>query len=251
MFPRSAGGLDMDWLHALAVASLVVAAVCAMVIVVDIVAGHPQKMAVMNAVWPISALYMGPGAIWAYYAFGRSSQTRGGIRSGLADAGSEPHAHGTTAVARDGRDPSWQSVFKGVTHCAAGCTLGDIAGDWTIYATAWTIAGSTMWPRFAAEFAAAFLFGIAFQYFAIVPMRHLKPLEAVAAAVRADALSISAYEFGMFAWMLVVRFLLFGHDMPPTDPLYWFMMQIAMLWGFAASYPMNRWLIRQGWKEPM
>ena len=32
---------------------------------------------------------------------------------------------------------------------------------------------------------------------------------------------------------------------------FWFMMQIAMLCGFATSYPVTWWLIRSGIKEPM
>jgi hypothetical protein len=32
---------------------------------------------------------------------------------------------------------------------------------------------------------------------------------------------------------------------------FWFMMQIAMLCGFATSYPVNWWLIKAGLKEKM
>ena len=32
---------------------------------------------------------------------------------------------------------------------------------------------------------------------------------------------------------------------------FWFMMQIAMLCGFATSYPVNGWLIRSAIKQPM
>ncbi len=37
---------------------------------------HPQRMWIMNLVWPITALYMGPLAIWAYYAMGIQSARR-------------------------------------------------------------------------------------------------------------------------------------------------------------------------------
>lgn len=37
-----------------------------------------------------------------------------------------------------------------------------------------------------------------------------------------------------------------------TDtPSFWFMMQIAMLCGFATSYPVNWWLLRSGIKKKM
>jgi Domain of unknown function (DUF4396) len=38
----------------------------------------------------------------------------------------------------------------------------------------------------------------------------------------------------------------------PTDSAaFWFMMQIGMLIGFAATYPVNWWLIRRGIKDIM
>jgi hypothetical protein len=45
--------------------------------------------------------------------------------------------------------------------------------------------------------------------------------------------------------------LYFGHELPKTSPVYWFMMQLAMLAGFLTSYPVNWWLVRKGIKEAM
>lgn len=42
---------------------------CAAVIAADLVR-RPQRMAVMNPVWPINALYLGPVALWAYWTMG-------------------------------------------------------------------------------------------------------------------------------------------------------------------------------------
>jgi hypothetical protein len=42
-----------------------------------------------------------------------------------------------------------------------------------------------------------------------------------------------------------------GHELEKTSPLFWFMMQIAMLAGFATSYPVNWWLLRKQIKEVM
>jgi len=55
-----------DWLGTLASASLAVAGLCAVLISVDIAASRRQKMRVMNLVWPLTALYGGPLALWAY-----------------------------------------------------------------------------------------------------------------------------------------------------------------------------------------
>lgn len=266
-----------QWLTVLAIGSLALGFVCALIVLGDILAGHPQKMKIMNVVWPITPLYSGPLGLWAYYAIGRKSVKQPDAPAGGEHdmkAGSASQESGTSDAGMEGMDgpqggpkqqshsgqqekekqeqsPSWQSIVTGVSHCGAGCTLGDIVGDWVVFGAGWTIAGAAIWPKIMGEFTFAFLIGIVFQYFSIAPMRHLKPLEGIRAAIKADTLSITAYEVGMFVWMLLTRFVFFGRDLPPTNPVYWFMMQIAMLVGFATAYPMNGWLIKKGWKEAM
>lgn len=43
----------------------------------------------------------------------------------------------------------------------------------------------------------------------------------------------------------------FGVTLEVNSVEFWFMMQIAMLCGFATAYPVNRWLIVAGVKEEM
>lgn len=46
-------------------------------VVVDVYGrGHRQRMAVMEAVWPVNALYFGPVGLWAYRRFGRPASPR-------------------------------------------------------------------------------------------------------------------------------------------------------------------------------
>ena len=71
------------------------------------------------------------------------------------------------------------------------------------------------------------------------------------AAVKADTLSLTAWQVGMSCWMAVVVFLIFGHELEKTDPVFWFMMQVAMLCGFLTTCPVNWWLLRAGLKEKM
>lgn len=42
-----------------------------------------------------------------------------------------------------------------------------------------------------------------------------------------------------------------GHPLHPNNPVYWFLMQIGMIIGFATAWPANVWLIRRGIKEAM
>ncbi|MGC1133656.1 MAG: DUF4396 domain-containing protein [Nitrososphaeraceae archaeon] len=37
----------------------------------------------------------------------------------------------------------------------------------------------------------------------------------------------------------------------PTEPVFWFMMQIGMTIGFFTSYPANIWLVKKGIKHGM
>ena len=213
------------WLNDIAVAALALAGACAAFILLDIFAGRRQKMAVMNVVWPVTALYFGPLGLWAYWWFGRPGATRD--------------------------RPFWQSVFIGDTHCGAGCALGDAGAEWLVFATGLTIFGSALWAAYAMDFAAAYVLGIAFQYFAIAPMRNLSGWPGLKAAIKADTISLTSFELGMFAWMAFSAKILFQPRLEPAQPAYWFSMQIAMIAGFMTSFPANWWLIRRGLKEIM
>jgi hypothetical protein len=66
------------WLTAVAWTALAVAVASAAVIVVDVYGrGYRQRhMPVMEAVWPITALYLGPLAVWGYRRYGRPASPR-------------------------------------------------------------------------------------------------------------------------------------------------------------------------------
>jgi len=112
-----------------------------------------------------------------------------------------------------------------------------------------------MFARWIVDYFFAYAFGIVFQYFTIAPMRGLSLWKGIIAAVRADTLSLSAWQCGMYGFMTIAHFVIFrigfGTKLEPTSPEFWFMMQIAMICGFVTSYPVNWWLIRSGIKEKM
>lgn len=228
-----------EWLHLLAIASLVTAGVCACVLAIDLI-GHPQKMWIMNVVWPITALYSGPLAVLAYFKAGRLSSKR---------SVEEAKARGEENPGK--KKPFWQITGIGTTHCGSGCTLGDLVAEWIVFAAPIVIFGQKMFGAWVLDFVFAYLFGIAFQYFTIKPMKNLSPGQGLWAAIKADTLSLTAWQVGMYGWMAITIFLMFGHEIPQTSPVFWFMMQIAMLAGFLTSYPVNWWLIRKGVKEAM
>jgi hypothetical protein len=220
--------------------SLATAFASAFVISVDEMR-HPQKMAVMNIVWPISALYFSVFALWAYFRIGRRN-TKAAMAKGVSKGKSDR-----------GGPPTLTQVAIGTSHCGAGCTVADVFTEFGIAAAGLTLFGSVLWTEFLLDFVVAWAVGVAFQYFAIKPMRKdLTPARAVWAAIKADTFSIAAFQIGMYAWMALVFFKLFpAPHLTPFDPRYWLMMQIAMLCGFLTSFPMNRFLIGSGLKERM
>lgn len=234
-------GTFPSWLHVVSTASIVLALVCAAIIVIDEVR-HPQKMGVMNAVWPLTALFGSVSWLAAYFLWGRNVPD-----SNVANV----------------EQPFAAVVMKGTSHCGAGCALADIVVEWAAYMFP-AIAVWFGWHGFFAEktfavwipdFLVAFLLGIQFQYSSIKPMRELSPLQALRAAVKADIASITAWQLGMYGMMAAIQFLWFrrvyGGIASVASPEFWFAMQIAMLAGFATSYPVNWWLIRLGVKEKM
>ncbi len=232
---------------ALAWISLGIAFVCAIVIAIDELR-HPQQMWIMNVVWPVNALYLSVFGLWCYFHIGRG-MVKGAVREMSMDH-MHPHqmAHGEHAQLA----PTWRQTLVSDTHCGAGCTLGDVIAEFSLFALGWTLFGSALFASYAADLLLAWVFGVAFQYFAIMPMRKLSPSQGLIAAIKSDTLSILTFEIGLFAWMALTFFVLFPHPhLSPTQPGYWFMMQIGMILGFLTSYPMNRWLIMSGWKEAM
>lgn len=230
-----------DWLTPLAWASVALGVLSALVILADVLAGHRQHMGVMNVVWPVTGLYAGPLAVWAYFTVGRLSTHH--AMAGAKERGEEPPSK---------RKPFWQTVGVAATHCGAGCTLGDLLVEGVVLSfVSFTLFGHHIFGAWVIDYAAAFLLGVAFQYFTIKPMKNLSPGAGLVAALKADSLSLTAWQVGMYGWMAVATFAIFGHELPKDGPVFWFMMQIAMLAGFLTSYPVNWWLVRSGIKEKM
>lgn len=240
------------WLHALSIASLILGAACALLLSVQVIR-QPQHMAVMNVVWPVSALFGSVAVVWAYFRYGRLATMRA-------------HHH----AAEEGRKPPNMTqtpfpamVGKGALHCGSGCMLGDVAAEWLAFlvpsVAVWfgwhSVFAEKMYAVWVLDFLFAFGLGIVFQYFAIVPMRGLSPGKGLIAAVKADTLSLVAWQVGMYGFMALAQFVLLPGLHAPRAEVdtaeFWFVMQIAMLAGFVTAYPVNWWLVSTGIKERM
>lgn len=240
------------WLHGLAIVSLSIGFLCALIVSLD-ESRHPQHMWIMNVVWPVTALFGTAFVVWAYYRYGRLATHEQMLRAKAQERNPPSQVETPFAI----------MVAKGAGHCGAGCTIGDILAEFLAFfipsVALWfgyrTLFAEKMFAIWILDYIFAFGIGVAFQYFTIKPMRNLSPGEGVVQALKADALSLTAWQLGMYGFMALAQFYLFRHllgvRLEVNSAEFWFMMQIAMIAGFVTSYPANWWLISRGIKERM
>jgi len=150
--------------------------------------------------------------------------------------------------------PIFATITIATCHCGAGCVLGDIVGEWFVYRTGVTVGGSMLYAafiigesaplpitiynppsrlaellRFRTDFVLALLFGIVFQYFSIAPMARDYGWKTIARSIKADFLSLTFFEIGLFGWMAIFDLLIFDQKLGMNTATYWFMMQVSDL----------------------
>src|SRR5215813_7896386 len=244
--------MSPEWLQIASLTSLALASLCALVIAVDELS-HPQHMWIMNIVWPVTALFGSVIALWGYFRYGRLD-TREMVMPAMKRGEQSPSKKLT---------PFPVMVAKGTCHCGSGCAIGDILAEWLVFfvpaIAVWfgyqSIFPEKMFAVWIVDYVFAFVFGMAFQYFTIKPMRNLSPGRGLVEALKADTLSLTAWQVGMYGFMAFAQFYLFrrllGLRLEVDSVAFWFMMQLAMIAGFLTSYPVNWWLIAKGIKEKM
>ena len=240
------------WLHILSWLALAIGGASAVIAAIDVFR-HPQHMSIMNVVWPTTALFGGPLTLWMYFRYGRLATHQ--KMHAVMEKRQEPPSKKET--------PFSIMVAKGALHCGSGCMIGDIAAEWLAFVlpavaiwVGWhSVFSEKIYAVWVLDFVFAFALGIVFQYFAIVPMRKLSPGQGIVAALKADTLSLIAWQVGMYGFMAFAQLYLLrhmlGHRAEVNTPEFWFMMQVAMIAGFITAYPVNWWLISSGIKEKM
>jgi len=158
-----------------------------------------------------------------------------------------PHCHSSTTTPR----PFLITVLLGVSHCGAGCVLGDLIGDWITYTLPLPAHPHTdLYASLPLSYFFALLFGILFQYFSIAPMTGEYGPGTVWRAFKADVLSLTSFEVGCFGWMAIYQAGIWGGKLGMDTWVYWWMMQVGMVMGFATAVPMNWFLLKWRIKEP-
>lgn len=219
------------WLTVVSWIFVGVAVLCAAAILYDILGrGYRQRTSVMEAVWPITALYFGPLGLWAYNRWGRPRSEKWRKEYGAPPEKSLP------AVAATGGTPG-----------GAASAIGHVIGVPLVVFSGLAIAGEPLWMMILLIAVIATLLLFVFEYFfSTVPARGLSSGKGLGVALLIALVTVLAFDVGMGGWMLVMHFFLF---MPPlTDVTFLFLMQIGLILGFLTGYPAVLWLVRRGIK---
>ncbi|MFR9620637.1 MAG: DUF4396 domain-containing protein [Rikenellaceae bacterium] len=231
----------------LSIISLALAVISAIIIAFDL-HKNPQSMRIMNAVWILTALWSSIVGLIAYFAFGREKSMQMGEMNRV-DMSKEMKMSGSMNMPHR---PKWQSITLSTLHCGAGCTLADIIGSIFLLFMPITLFGSTLVGGWFVTYILALIIGVYFQFRAISEMSDLPASDIVRKAIKADFLSLTAWQVGMYGWIYLLMFhfkYLAPHATLTWD--FWFAMQQAMLAGFVLALPINYALILSGIKRGM
>ncbi|HEV3505077.1 MAG TPA: DUF4396 domain-containing protein, partial [Actinomycetes bacterium] len=179
---------------------------------------------VMKWGWVLITLYMGPIALALYV---------------LADKEPSPGTH------EEFIKPLWKQGVGSTVHCIAGDATGIIAA-----AVVTAALGLPMWVDLIVEYAAGFGFGLfVFQALFMKNMMGGSYRKALRRSFIPEWLSMNMMAAGMFPVMALV---MMGRDMramEPTEPLFWAVMSLGVIVGFAVAYPVNVWMVARNLKH--
>lgn len=214
------------WLTPVAWLFVALAVVAAGAVAVDIYArGYRQRVRPMEAVWVLSALWLGPLTLPLYARLGRPRSDKW------------QQEHGTT-------DPQAGAAARGGLPGGAASLVAHVIGVPLVLATGLTIAGLDLYAMILVIAALAIALLFVFEY-AVRPRRESGG-NAAAVALLVSAVTVLAFDLGMGGWMLLLHF---NALMPaPTDVTFLFLMQIGIALGFLTGYPAVALLLRRGSK---
>jgi FtsP/CotA-like multicopper oxidase with cupredoxin domain len=142
-------------------------------------------------------------------------------------------------------EPLWKQGVGSTIHCVAGDATGII-----LAAVVTASVGLPMWVDLIVEYAAGFAFGLLiFQSLFMKSMMGGTYGQNVRKSFMPEFISMNFMMAGMAP---VMSFLMMGRDMRamvPTELLFWGVMSLGVIAGFAAAYPANVWLVARGLKH--
>ena len=210
-------------IDAFVLAWLLLAFLSAVYVGVDQFRNNPEP-AVMKWGFILVTLYMGPIGLLLYV---------------MADKEPAPGTH------EDFTKPLWKQGVGSTIHCVAGDATGII-----VAAVITALLGLPMWLDLIIEYLAGFAFGL-FIFQALFMQRIMggSYLQNVRKSFMPEFISMNAMMAGMAPTMTL---LMMGRDMramQPTEPLFWVVMSLGVVVGYAAAYPVNVWLVSRNLKH--
>jgi hypothetical protein len=197
---------------------------CAVALLCDIVLrGYHQRAPVMDVVWPLTALYLGPLAAWLYVRHARPTTT-----CWINAHGDEAGSHQPSAAAEH------------VGACGAGCLLGTLAGAGIVQllSPAPVLAlepeqAVSLLPLVSADLALAGALGLAFQR-----------LSSAERDARRSLASVGVFQVAVLACIVFNRLVLRDSPQPPPATAQWLTLQVGLAVGFMACWAAD------GWRHP-
>src|SRR5712691_12726087 len=169
-------------------------------------------------------LYMGPLGLLLYV---------------MVDKEPRPGEHETFIA------PLWKQGVGSTIHCVAGDATGII-----LAAVITALLGLPMWLDLIVEYLAGFAFGLfIFQSLFMKSMMGGTYRENVRKTFLPEFISMNFMMAGMAP---VMSFLMMGRDMRamvPTELMFWGVMSLGVIAGFALAYPFNVWMVSQNLKH--
>jgi plastocyanin len=179
--------------------------------------GNPEA-GVMKWGFVLITLYMGPLGLLLYV---------------MADKEPAPGTH------EEFIKPLWKQSVGSTIHCCAGDATGII-----VAAAITALLGLPMWIDLIVEYTAGFLFGLLiFQSLFMRRMMGGTYVENVRRMFVPELISMNMMMAGMAP---VMSLLMMGRDMramQPTELLFWGVMSLGVIVGFAFAFPANVWMV--------
>ena len=185
---------------------------------------HNPEPAVMKWGFVLITLYMGPIGLLLYV---------------MTDKEPKPGTH------EEFIKPLWKQAVGSTIHCCAGDATGII-----IAAAITASLGLPMWLDLIVEYTAGFLFGLLiFQSLFMQGIMGGSYRENVRRMFLPELISMNMMMAGMAP---VMSLLMMGRDMramQPTELLFWGVMSLGVIVGFAFAYPVNVWMVSRKMKH--
>ena len=184
-----------------------------------------QSTRIMGIVWPLTMLWASWIGLLAYISFVR---VKGNVKPIEIDISinrdhSEIKDKTTNKV-------TWETVALSTIHCGVACTVANIVGE-----TLSGIMGLEIILSWALNYVLVLIFAVCFKYMAIKELKYSTLELAIRKTMKLDFLSLTAWQIGVYGFVFFTH----ADTLSRASFDFWFIMQLGMMAGFIASYPMN------------